>query len=119
MTFDYIQRVTVDGQLEVDNIGDCVIVGRNDIGEESYLIITTSLGVTEVVHYGPTVPDLSILPFSVTLNYNRFDYSQGKIEKIIDRFLNDPKRGITNAETTTIDSIIDNIDGSILKILHK
>lgn len=118
MTFDYIQRITVDGQLEVDNIGQCVILGRNDIGEESYLIITTILGITEVIHYGPVVPDLEILPFSVSFNYTRFDYSQQKIEKIIERFLNDPKRGITYAETTTIEAIIDHIDGSIAKILH-
>ena len=38
MTFEYLQRVVVDAELNVDDIGQCVILGRNDIGEESYLL---------------------------------------------------------------------------------
>ncbi len=107
MTFDYLQRVVVEGQLTVDDIGQCVILGRNDLGEEYYLLIRTELGFTEKIEYGPATPDIDILPFNVNLNYSRFEFNQYKIEKTIDRFLNDPKRGITQAEVVDIESVRD------------
>ena len=39
--FDYMQVITVGAQLEVDDIGECCILGRDDLGQEYYLIIST------------------------------------------------------------------------------
>lgn len=119
MTFDYLQRVVVDGQLEVENIGQCVLLCRNDLGEEFYLFIHTELGWTETIEYGPVVPDLQILPFSVSMQYNRFEYNQSKIEKLIDRFLNNPKRMITQAEVTDVETVRPNIYNIIDKVFSK
>lgn len=105
MTFDYLQRVVVEGQLDVEDIGQCVLLGRNDLGEEHYLLIKTEMGFSEVIEYGPSVPDLKLLPYAVTLKYNRFEFNQGKLEKIINKFLNDPKKGISQAEVTDIEHI--------------
>lgn len=105
MTFDYLERVVVEGQLDVENIGDCVLLGRNDLGEEFYLVIKTELGWTEVVDYGPCTPDLNMLPLNYNIKYSRFEYNQSKLERLIDKFLNDPKKFITQANVTTIDSI--------------
>lgn len=116
MKFDYLQRVTVDAQLDVEDIGQCVILSRNDLGEEWYLLIRTELGFTEVLEYGPAVPDLTILPFAVNMSYNRFEYNQGKIERTIDRFLNNPKRLITQAEVTDVESIRNNIVNIVDKV---
>lgn len=107
MTFEYMQRVIVDATLEIDNIGDCVIVANNDLSEEYYLIIRTIFGTSEVLEYGPFVPDLSILPPTYRITYQRMDYNFGKLERIIDKFLNDTKRGITQARVTTLDEIKD------------
>ena len=116
MKFDYLQRVTVDAQLDVEDIGQCVILSRNDLGEEWYLLIRTELGFTEVLEYGPAVPDLTILPFAVNMSYNRFEYNQGKIERTIDRFLNNPKRLITQAEVTDVESLRSNIVNIVDKV---
>ena len=116
MKFDYLQRVLVDAQLDVDDIGACVILGRNSLNEEYYLIITTTLGFTEKILYGPVAPEINILPFNVSLSYNRFEYSQGKIEKAIDMFLNDPKKGIIYAEVVTHQDILNKIKESLNKI---
>lgn len=105
MTFDYLERVVVDGQLEVDNIGDCIIQANNDLGEEFYLIIKTELGWTEMIEYGPCVPDLSLLQMNYQITYNRFEYNQGKIERSIDKFLNNPKRSITQAKLVELSDI--------------
>lgn len=39
----------------------------------------------------------------------RFDYSEQKIDKIIEKFLNQPKREITQAMLVDLDSIRDKI----------
>lgn len=116
MTFDYLQRVVVDAQLNVDDIGQCAILGRNDLGEENYLIIRTEMGFTEMIMYGPVVPDLDILPFGVSMQYSRFDFNQSKIEKAIDRFLNDPKKCISQAEVVSIEDLNPVIQQSLKKI---
>lgn len=109
-TFEYMQVVTVGAQLEIDDIGECAILARNDLGEEYYLITTTYMGQTEIIEYGPCIPDIQLLPKSVTYKYNRIDYSEYKIENYIDKFLN--KNPITFAEVTdmeTIKSLIKNM----------
>lgn len=105
MKFDYLQRIVVESQLDVENIGECTILGRNDFGEEFYLIIRTELGWTEVFEYGPIVPDFKLLPPNITMKYNRFEFSEYRIEKLIDKFLNDGKRGISQAEVTSVENI--------------
>lgn len=105
MIFEYLQRVVIDAEIDIDNIGQCVLQANNDIGEEFYLVIRTELGWTEVIEYGPCTPDLDMLPMSYQINYLRFEYSEGKIERIIDKFLNNPKRGISQAKMTDLDSI--------------
>ena len=116
MTFEYLQRVVVDAELNVDDIGQCVILGRNDIGEESYLIIRTEMGWTEQISIGPVCPDIEILPFNVAILYSRFEYNQGKIERAIDKFLNDPKKMISQAEVVTFDTIYPNIWQTVSQI---
>ena len=105
MTFEYLQRVVVEGELEVDNIGDCVLQANDDLGNEYYLIVKTLLGTTEIIEYGPLVPDLSILPANYNIKYSRAEYNQGKIERAIDKFLNDGKRSITQAKVVTLEDI--------------
>ncbi len=102
MTFDYLERVVVEGQIDIDNIGQCAILTRNDLGEEWYLIVKTELGWTEVIEYGPAHTDFQLLPISVKQTYDRFEYNQAKIERIINKFLNDPKRLISQAEETSV-----------------
>ena len=105
MIFEYLQRVVVDATLDIDNIGQCVLQARNDLGEEFYLFIKTDLGWTEVIEYGPAMPDIDMLPLSVNYKYNRFEFSSGKIERIIDKFLNDGKRCISQASVVEVDDI--------------
>ena len=119
MKFDYLQRVVIDAQLDVENIGECVLLGRNDFGEEFYLIIHTDMGFTEMIEYGPAVPDLQLLPFHVSFTYDRFEYNQGKIEKLIDRFLNNPKRAVSQAEVTSLDDIREHFVNPIDKVFSE
>lgn len=119
MTFDYLERVVVEGQLEVENIGECIIQANNDLGEEFYLIIKTELGWTEMIEYGPCVPDLTLLQMSYQITYNRFEYNQSKIERSIDKFLNNPKRAITQAKLVELDDIYEALVNPIDKVFPK
>lgn len=116
MTFEYLQRIIVDAQLDVDNIGECVILGRNDLGEEFYLIIRTDMGWTEQINFGPVTPEIDILPFNINLTYARFEFNQTKLMRAIDKFLNDPKKMITQADVIEMDLIQEGIHASLAKI---
>lgn len=105
MIFEYVQRVVVDATIDIDNIGECVIQARNDLGEEFYLLLRTELGWTELIEYGPATPDISLLPHTINYKYDRFEYNSAKIERIIDKFLNDGKRMISQAQVVEIEDI--------------
>lgn len=98
MTFEYCQRVLVDAEIDIPDIGECAILARTDLGEEFYLLIRSELGFCDVVEYGPSIPDLTALPANVSYTYDHFEWSQYKLQKRIDKFLNNPKRGITQAQ---------------------
>ena len=66
-----------------------------------------------MIEYGPSVPDIGLLPSSANLSYTRFDYNEYKIEKIIDKFLNNPKRVITQAEVVQSNALIETILESV------
>ena len=116
MTFEYLQRVIVDAQIDVENIGDCVLLGRNDLGEEFYLIIRSDMGWTEQINFGPVTPEVDILPFNINLTYARFEFNQAKLMRAIDKFLNDPKKMITQADVIEFDAIQEHIQDAISKI---
>lgn len=116
MTFEYLQRVVVDAQIDIDNIGECVLVGRNDLGEEYYLIIRTDMGWTEQINFGPVTPEVDILPFNINLTYARFEFNQTKLMRAIDKFLNDPKKLITQADVVEMNSIQTSIRESLSRI---
>ena len=119
MTFEYMQRVVVEANLEVDNVGDCVLQANNDFGNEYYLLIKTELGWSEVLEYGPCMPDIQLLPLDYNISYSRFEYNQGKLERIIDKFLNNPKRLITQARVTDYESIKDFLVNPVDKVFFK
>ena len=120
MTFDYLQRIVVDGQLDVENIGHCILQANDDFGKEYYLIILTELGWTEILEYGPCCPDLFQLPPDYQIKYSRIEYNQGRIERTIDKFLNDGKRIITQAKVVEdINSIREFLINPIDRVIAK
>lgn len=102
-TFDYMQVITVGAQLEVKDIGDCCILGRDDLGQEYYLIVKTKMGTSNIVEYGPACPDFDLLPKSVKYTFDRIDYSEFKIEKRIEKFLTG--HPITYAQVVELEEI--------------
>ena len=119
MTFEYLERVVVEAQIDIDNIGDFNLLCRNDVGDEFYMIVRTELGWTQLLEYGPYTPDLAQLPLNYNIKYSRFEYNQGKLERAIDKFLNDPKRMISQAQLVEIENIRDFLVNPIDRVLVK
>lgn len=105
--FKYFYVKTAADELDIDDIGKCAIQANNDNGEFVYLIIDTDLGITKVLEYGPINPELSILCKNTSCRFTRFEYSESKISKIIDNFLNQPLK-ITQARVISAEEAFNN-----------
>lgn len=97
MRFEYCIRQQFDESIEIDNLGSIYLTTIDvELGVEFYLSITTSLGQTEVKQFGPVQIDFNtVLSSYYQFSYQRFEYNETKIIKIIDKFVNPPKFTIT------------------------
>lgn len=89
MKYNYMYKIEAQGELELERPGNCCIAANTDSGWLYILIINTIYGKTQVIHYGPVdIEDLSLRTSRCVLEYEEFDYSDHRIDKIIDKFLN-------------------------------
>lgn len=89
MQFEYLQQITAQESIDIDDIGNTTIQCWSNYGETKVLIIKTMDGITEIIEFGPVNTDINELPDRVIYNYQRFEFNQGKIIKIINKFIND------------------------------
>lgn len=113
MNFEYFTVKTVMADIEIDAIGNCAIEANNDNGEFYYLVIRTNDGSSQVFEYGPTA-HIGILEKSVNCSFQRINYSESKIQKIIKGFLNDPYRNITQARELDIKEALEQCDDMLI-----
>lgn len=97
MDFPYFKETIINGNLEVDDIGNCAIEAMNDNAECWVLVIDTMLGTSRIFKYGPYNYDLDMLPKNVLCSFSRIPFSEFKLKKEIDSFLNSPFANITQA----------------------
>lgn len=105
--YEYFFVEQAVGSLDVDDIGNCCISANNDLCEFYYLIVKTDYGVTKIIEYGPYVDMMT--PSFQTCSFQQFQYSEQKIDKIIAKFLNNPKRNITQAMIVEFEDIEDKL----------
>lgn len=103
MVFEFNNQYVPQSLIEVDEIGEFALEARNDDGYYWYLIIKTFYGTAVIATCGPVIPDLSAIPAGYTAFLDKIPYKEDKLEKIISRFLNDPKKALTKAEEISID----------------
>lgn len=109
MEFPYYSESSFLDAIEINNIGDCAIEANNDDGMFWYLIIRTSLGWTQIIQYGPICPDIKLFPDKVNCSFERFEYNNKKVGKIIRDFLNSfkkPYSKITQAKLIDTDTAL-------------
>lgn len=92
-TYNYLPNTTFNDSISIENIGECCLECYNDLGEAYYLWITTSLGVTKILQYGPYIDGIE--PSSCFYSFQQFSYSEMKIDKQISKFISDPRKAIS------------------------
>lgn len=109
-SFEYSRRVLMDDTLEIDDICNFTIKANDDLGNFYYLTGTTDEGWITLLECGPfsDIVDSS-KPNYISWNYTRMPSDKRKISRIIEQFLNNPKRCITQAEVCEYEEIEDKI----------
>lgn len=97
MNFPYVYELKSLDSLEIEDTGNVTIKCFNDIGYVFYLKIETDLGWTTVKQFGPIILDTFKDSYNYSYSYSRKEYNEKNIKKLIDTFLNDSKRFITQA----------------------
>ena len=108
-TYEYLYEVKATGFLEIENIGECALIANNDFLQEQALIITTEMGKTKILQYGPVFVDNVQSPSEVTYSYCEIDFSDYKIDKRIEKFINDAKFRTTQVKVVDIEEALDRI----------
>ena len=98
MQFEFNNQLMPQSLLEVDNLGEFGIEAHNDLGYYWYMVVRTILGTSIISTCGPVLPDIALLPDGFSMNLQKEDYKEDKIARIVSKFLNDFKKGITDAK---------------------
>lgn len=105
MDFEYNYLTTSVGNIEIKDSGNCALMAKNILDKYYFLIIKTVYGRTDVFEYGPIFIDSKEIPENVFCSFKQFDYNQYKITNTIDKFLNDGKKNIVEANETDFETI--------------
>lgn len=97
MNFPYVYEITSLDSLEINDIGNCSLKCFNDLGDSFYLDIKTELGWTTIKQLGPLKLDSFNDAYNYSFSYLKKEFNEKNLHKLIDSFLNDNKRCITQA----------------------
>ena len=95
MNFPYLYVQQSLDSIDIEDIGNVTLQLNNDLGECWYLIITTKLGWSTIQTFGPINIQDDIIPYHFQYNYDLIEFNDTKLIKRIDKFINEPKRLIT------------------------
>lgn len=108
-TFDFANELRPTNSIEIPEIGNfCLEAINEDDGLYYYLLVKTSLGTSSIMHYGPVVPDVNLIPSGYSTNFERQKFNDKKINLWISKWLNDKNKKITAAYIIDETKIFDN-----------
>ena len=106
--FNYAYESTSNSDIQIDDIGNVALEGINLQGQKFILYIKTILGFTYILEYGPYCNDERLINFCKS-QFQKIEYSEYKINKIIDKFINNPRYMIYQVEEIEEQEARDNI----------
>lgn len=106
MKFNY--QMEAQNNLDIDSISNCCIRAKNDLEYYYYLIIRTIAGKTYFAEYGPILDDEDRLPSGFTTKLSIFEFNDKKVSALINGFLNDKAKKITDASVIEIQEALNN-----------
>lgn len=105
MDFEFNHQLMPQNVLEVAEVGEFAIEAWNDQGYYWYLVVRTIMGTSIISICGPVFPDIKLLPSGFNMSLEKIPYKEEKLARTINMFLNDHRKGITEAR------VIDVLDG--------
>lgn len=112
-TFDYFYTMQPNDSFLVDDISNVVLNVLNDVGQEWYIKVSTELGDTEIIKFGPIFADNDNFANEFKLEYCKIQYNEKRIINEIDRFINDNKKIITQIIEIDESCFHDRLEGII------
>jgi hypothetical protein len=107
--FGYSSETIYARELDIDELGQVALEAKDSESMFYYLIIRTALGQSSIVEYGPVVPDIDLLPDFTEIKFQRIEFNEVKLTKIIRSFLAPRNKGKNKIE----DAIQINVDDAI------
>ena len=111
--FNYFFTSSPNNSVLVDNIGNVVLLLNNDAAYEWFLRVNTDHGNTTIKTFGPIRMDFEGEDRFVD-NYNfsvvKFPYNEKKIISYIDKYINDPKKIITQVQEISEESFFEELN---------
>lgn len=108
-TYEYMHVTTAMDSILVEDIGNCALQEFNDEGKQWFLLITTYLGMSKVIEFGP-LSDGVIEDNGFYLSRKNIEYKEKFLDKVIQKFVENPNRMITQIEVVDEDTIIEVLD---------
>lgn len=108
-TYEYMHVISALDSIDVEDISQCDIKALNDAGQVWYLHVSTSLGRTKTIEFGPIV-DQSVS--DDTFSYKKIvkEYKEKWVDNIISNFIDNPRRLITQVFIIEPDELYDQLD---------
>lgn len=97
MEFKYFYITEASDAIDIENLGNCFIEAYNDFGAKFYLWIQTDLGFSKILEAGPYVDDGKISCKECALSFTQTSFTEPKMIKKIESFLNTVRYHITQA----------------------
>ena len=101
MVVEYFYTKQAVGQLDLDDYSNCAIEANDDLGNFYYLIIQSEYGIANIAEFGP-INEYEI-PNIAYERFRRAEVNERKLEKVLNEFLNNDKRMITQAREISIE----------------
>lgn len=92
--------------IEVEDIGNCAIRSTNADFEDYYIVIQTVMGKTSILTFGPILADVSIIQEDFNLSFKKIDYKEKNINNEINKFINDARKVIKQAEVVSVEEAL-------------
>ena len=87
-TFGYSYSSLPTQQIEVEEVSDFSLVMYDSFGGEYWVNVSTELGDTKLIFYGPLLPDIADITLNkFKLEYEKFPYQESKITKKVDSYI--------------------------------
>lgn len=118
-TFEYLPTSVYIEKIEIKDIGNTIIEGKNEDGIFYYLTIQTEFGMTRVCEFGPCVDGLQYELKGFNFKYYKTSYTESKCVTAINKFLKNYIYGIVEAKEVTFEDLEKYCNIEILKYIKE